>query len=521
MESRSWMYDRTNPGQFGLKNEFVPDVYDFVDYAKTLEDFTIHGVVRCPCSKSECMKFKTPEIVRRHLMEKGFKSNYTVWTSHEETRNSLGGFLNFVVGESSRMVEPNVQNSRMHDMVQDAYGMHLAFESGGHVEESPNEEANHFYKKLNQASRPLHDGSTHSKLFVVVRLLNIKADNNVSQGAMNSVIDLMHELVNPTLEILDNYYKAKRLVSKLGLSSVRINCCENGCMLYYNDDVNLESCKFCGSECSAPHLRWHNENRRPPGVMCHPSDGEAWKHFDRTYPDFAVEPRNVRLGLYSDGFTPHSGSAASYSCWPVFITPYNLPPEMFDELKQFWVEGVETYDNSGKQNFNLRAALMWTINDFPVYGMLSGWMTAGKRMKNAFKNNTIEQDFPPPILSGEDIWERVQHLPKVTEEEPYRFDGYGVYHTWTKQSIFWELSHWKDNLLRHNLDVMHIEKNYFDNLFNTVIDVKDKTKDNVKARMDLIEYCGRKELWLQPKQNRFFKPKAKLFFHNGAEVKEL
>ena len=251
---------------------------------------------------------------------------------------------------------------------------------------------------------------------------------------MDSVIDLIHDLVDPNLEISDNFYKAKRLVAKLGMSSMRIHCCENGCMLYYKDDIDLESCKFCGkyrymktsngkkvpikamhylpliprlkrlyaSNRSAPHMRWHHEHRRPPGVMCHPSDGEAWKHFDRTYPLFAAEPRNIRLGLCSDGFTPHSVSAAPYSCWPVFVTPYNLPPEMcmtspyiflncvipgprnpkvlidvyfqplIDELKQLWVQGVETFDVSLKQNFNLRAALMWTINDFPAYGMLSG-----------------------------------------------------------------------------------------------------------------------------------------------------
>ena len=60
---------------------------------------------------------------------------------------------------------------------------------------------------------------------------------------------------------------------------------------------------------------------------------------------------------------------------------------------------------------------------------------------------------------------------------------------------------------------MHIEKNYFDNLFNTVMDVPGKTKDCVKARMDLPEYCRRKELWLQEKQNnKFFKPKASYSF---------
>ena len=51
-------------------------------------------------------------------------------------------------------------------------------------------------------------------------------------------------------------------------------------------------------------------------------------------------------------------------------------------------------------------------------------------------------------------------------------------------------------MLRHNLDVMHIEKNFFDNIFNTIMDVKGKTKDNMKARMDLLEHCKLPELEL-------------------------
>ena len=158
----------------------------------------------------------------------------------------------------------------------------------------------------------------------------------------------------------------------------------------------------------------------------------------------------------------------------VLIDVYLQP--LIDELKQLWVQGVETFDVSLKQNFNLRAALMWTINDFPAYGMLSGWMTAGKlacpycmentksfTLKHGRKNswfdchrqflpmdhafNSVEQGYPPPILTGEQVWERVQNIPKVAKEQPYKFDGYGVAHRWTKQSIFWELPYWKDNLL--------------------------------------------------------------------------
>ena len=51
---------------------------------------------------------------------------------------------------------------------------------------------------------------------------------------------------------------------------------------------------------------------------------------------------------------------------------------LINELNLLWHEGVEAYDVPIKQNFRLCAILMWTINDFPAYGMMSGWSTAGK-----------------------------------------------------------------------------------------------------------------------------------------------
>jgi hypothetical protein len=51
---------------------------------------------------------------------------------------------------------------------------------------------------------------------------------------------------------------------------------------------------------------------------------------------------------------------------------------LIDELTQLWSSGALTYDISRKQNFVMRAALMWTINDFPAYGMVSGWSIHGK-----------------------------------------------------------------------------------------------------------------------------------------------
>ena len=52
-----------------------------------------------------------------------------------------------------------------------------------------------------------------------------------------------------------------------------------------------------------------------------------------------------------------------------------------------------------------------------------------------------------------------------------------------KGQIFFELPYWQHNLLRHNLDVMHIEKNIVDSILGTLLDIRGKTKDHAKAGM--------------------------------------
>ncbi|WMV45287.1 hypothetical protein MTR67_038672 [Solanum verrucosum] len=226
-----------------------------------------------------------------HLYRNGFKPRYFVWIDHGDRLDGM--FHNSMHVDVYNMVAPHgqirveqvrVEHDRVHEMINDAFGVQGGMESEQYFDEAPNEEARHFYDQLEKSNRPLCEGSPHSSL--------------------------------------------------------------------------------------------------SPGVLSHPSDGEAWKHFDNVYPDFASEPRNVRLGLCSDGFTPFSNNASPYSYWPVFLTPYNLPPEMCMTSPYIFlscvIPGVLTYDISTKQNFVMCASLMWTINDFPAYGLLSGWMTSGK-----------------------------------------------------------------------------------------------------------------------------------------------
>ncbi|KAG8387793.1 hypothetical protein BUALT_Bualt02G0058100 [Buddleja alternifolia] len=135
-----------------------------------------------------------------------------------------------------------------------------------------------------------------------------------------------------------------------------------------------------------------------------------------------------------------------------------------------------------------------------------------RNQSKQFYNNRIEIDRPPPRLSGEQMRQQVEKLPNITfgtQSGKEKIDRFNRTHNSVKKSIFWQLLYWHTNLIRHNLDVMHIEKNVFNNIFNIVMDVKDKMKDNANARADQELYYSRPNLHLAYDSNgKPWKPKA-------------
>jgi hypothetical protein len=63
-----------------------------------------------------------------------------------------------------------------------------------------------------------------------------------------------------------------------------------------------------------------------PKKIVHASDGEAWSHIDAIHHEKAEEARNVRVVLATDGFNPYGLMDTPYTCWPVFIIPFNMSP---------------------------------------------------------------------------------------------------------------------------------------------------------------------------------------------------
>ena len=67
-----------------------------------------------------------------------------------------------------------------------------------------------------------------------------------------------------------------------------------------------------------------------------------------------------------------------------------------------------------------------------------------------------------------------------------------------------------DLLLPHNIDMIHSERNVTEALFGTIMDIADKTKDNIKAKVDQATLCDRPKLDMRPPESgkAWKKPRA-------------
>lgn len=161
----------------------------------------------------------------------------------------------------------------------------------------------------------------------------------------------------------------------------------------------------------ASYLTWHKHYAGKAGPMRCVPDSPQWKKIDQDYPEFASEPRNIRFALATDGVNPFSVKRSTWSTWPVLLLNYNIPPwlttkkhfillsliipgkkavtgetwdvfvqPLLEELHHGWTHGVRVVDAAnymGNANFICKFMCMFTINDFPALGIVSGSVTKG------------------------------------------------------------------------------------------------------------------------------------------------
>jgi hypothetical protein len=583
-----------------FSNEHIQGVNDFMGFVRATKGRD--SVILCPCA--QCLNHKELDLVgvRDHLLMYGMQSSYDRWIHHgelsdgpqSEQSHEDDGFherADHEIADGNEDFDDD-DDDGLPDIFRDMFEAELTGAGG----------VPRFGSVLDELHKELQAGSRYTKFSFVVKLLHIKSFYRITNVAFTAMMKLL-SLAFPHCSLPASYNEAKNFLSSLGLGYTAIHVCPNNCILFRRQYEKLDQCPVC--EASRwkdtngnkripekvlrhfpiiPRLRrmfskkelaedaqWHLRKRRPVnGEMNHPADGEAWKDFDRTFPEFASDPRNLRLGLATDGFNPFSQLSSSHSMWPVFLVPYNLPPwecveqsnlmmallipgpsspakdfdvflePLIEELIQLW-EGVLTFDASSGAQFKLHAAVLWCIHDYPALATLSGRVTKGYyacarcdknpcsiRIKNKIcyigHHRFLGNDDPlranaqfraqphrekPGQFTTEEL---LQQLDNVKDVRP------GISRSrkrkrvegqcWKLRSSLFDLPYWTSLKIPHNLDVMHIEKNICEALLATLLNISGKTKDTLNARIDLEELDIMPQLQLQLDGDQYVMPKA-------------
>ena len=112
--------------------------------------------------------------------------------------------------------------------------------------QDPNEEAKEFYRLVKEADQPLYLGcKKYSNLSFIVKLMPIKCKNSWSNNSFTILLELLKDAFPMCEKLPISHYRAKKIVSDLGLNYEKIDACKNDCMLYYKEHSNADKCSVC------------------------------------------------------------------------------------------------------------------------------------------------------------------------------------------------------------------------------------------------------------------------------------
>ncbi|GAU42074.1 hypothetical protein TSUD_326520 [Trifolium subterraneum] len=261
-QERSWVYDRHRQG--GLKPTFIRGVDEFIKKAeKQRRKVKQEGGIRCPCDMCMCVSVLSASEIKVHLYNHGFQPNYWYWTDHGEKFPHIDPKN---VPSSSGHINNDDPFTLMQHMVEDALGPNFDFQSmggefnkdevseeegnddedgvneengnvGNNNEEPPNKDTQDFYDLLTSVNQPLYEGASKSKISICVKLMACKTNWNVPQKCLDFFASMLIDVCPSKDSLPTNFYQAEQMVSMLGLKSQKIDCCANGCMLYYKDTI--------------------------------------------------------------------------------------------------------------------------------------------------------------------------------------------------------------------------------------------------------------------------------------------
>ncbi|GKA40223.1 reverse transcriptase domain-containing protein [Tanacetum coccineum] len=396
---------------------FYTGLKKFVDDCKPLVDSA--GNIRCPCKSCRLVLWVSIKHLSDHISKYGFDPSYKTWIHHGEpdlpppppvidnTRQPQMSDMTACLNDLSYIPLNNEQNEPTQGDI-------------GETSNDPTQAKRNEFKELYaSANEELYPGCDHvTRLDFMAKFTYFKVKGKLTDSIFNEMLEFFQN-VFPTAKgykLLPSYYAIKKTFKTIGLGYESIHACVNDCFLFRGDaNKDVHFCLVCNTS------RWKDSNtpgkKVPkkvlryfpiiPRLQClykssHTAKEMTWHATGKT--------KNVRLGLAADGFNPFGNLSQSYNMWLVILTTYNLPPwlcmkessfmltllnpgpkspgkdidvylrSLIDDLKVLWAKpGVETIDVATGLKFNMRAMVLWTINDFPARSSLSKWSGQGYR----------------------------------------------------------------------------------------------------------------------------------------------
>ena len=99
----SWIYKQSCKGVYNIR--YLEGVEEFIQFAKK----KIPYEVRCPCKRCDNRRLFAPEVVRDHLLKKGFVENYYDWYLHKCSEGAPINVLAPVEQQQNTVQNPNAQ----------------------------------------------------------------------------------------------------------------------------------------------------------------------------------------------------------------------------------------------------------------------------------------------------------------------------------------------------------------------------------------------------------------------------
>ena len=436
----------------------------------------------CPCRKCRNNEWEPIDEIHSHLAHMGMWPSYTVWDKHGEApvdRTNEQRRTQILEEGASSSVDGPAMN-----ILHDAFPFHAGYEAHSVPDDPPfqyvvDDDYEKYNRLVEAANMPLCENSDMTVLDACLDAMQMKSEFGWTDRSMDAMCANIARMLPKGHKHPTDGAKMKSVIRDLAFGYELIDACEYNCVLFRKQYADLEACPKCNTPrwCTrestrgkvprkvlryfpltprlkrlfmepniAKAMRWHGERVREAEWLKHPSDGEAWKEFNKTYPHFSEDVRNVRLALATDGFNPFGNQSTLHSTWPVIVMPYNLPPSLcmkkefnmlallipgpkspgkclsvfmqplIDELRHLWGTGVYTVDRYSRSTFTMKAAVLWTISDFPGLGMLVGAATKGyKACPICLDGTSATHEQGRMVYDGHRRWLPLNH--------PWRTDG--------------------------------------------------------------------------------------------------